>query len=43
MRQLPIIYIFIRLLAIAPTALKFVLESVEFNIDISIDLDNLDF
>ena len=40
-RQLPTIYIPIRLLAIAPTALEYILEvfkSVEFNID----LNNLD-
>jgi hypothetical protein len=41
-RQLPIIYIPVRLSATAPVVLKYVLKPVEFNINISINFDNLD-
>jgi hypothetical protein len=41
-RQLLIIYIPTRPLATAPVALKYVLELMEFDIDISIDFNNLD-
>jgi hypothetical protein len=40
-RQLPTIYIFIRLLATAPTALEYILKFMEFDTDISIDFNNL--
>jgi hypothetical protein len=42
-RQLPTIYIPVRPSATAPAALKYILEPMEFDTDISIDFNNLDF